>query len=230
MTEARNLVKTLADSNRQIIHDLLPNQQRAGIFYGLHKLHKLKQLIHPRINDDNQSTSVNLSFISDIIAEATKLNIRPPHRPMASCIGTITEHISGFVDSILQPLLQKIPSYLKDATHFIRNLSYIGTLAPGSMLISIDVNSLYTNIPHADGVAACRAFLNKHNILSDIATDIHISIDFIFKHNTFTFNDKYYLQTIGAAMGSKMAPAYAIIFMESFENSFLSSFPHKPTA
>ena len=26
-----------------------------------------------------------------------------------------------------------------------------------------------------------------------------------------------------------MAPAYAIIFMESVENSFLSSFPHKPT-
>ena len=93
----------------------------------------------------------------------------------------------------------------------------------------MDVNSLYTNIPHADGVAACRAFLNKHNIQSDIATDIPILIDFILKHNTFTFNDKYYLQTNGTAMGTKMAPAYAIIFMESVENSFLSSFPHKPT-
>ena len=78
-------------------------------------------------------------------------------------------------------------------------------------------------------MAACRAFLNKHNIQSDIATDIPILIDFILKHNTFTFNDKYYLQTNGTAMGTKMAPAYAIIFMESVENSFLSSFPHKPT-
>ena len=144
-------------------------------------------------------------------------------------ICTITEHIYGFVDSILQPLLQKIPSYLKDTPHFIRNLSYIGTLAPGSILISMDVNSLYTNIPHADGVAACRAFLTKHNIQSDIATYTTISIDFILKHNTFAFNDKYYLQSNSTDMGTKMALAYAIIFMESVENSFLSSFPHKPT-
>ena len=93
----------------------------------------------------------------------------------------------------------------------------------------MDVNSLYTNIPQADGVAACRAFLHKHNIQSDIVTDIPILIDFILKHNTFTFNDKYNLQTNGTAMGTKMAPAYAIIFMESVENSVLSSFPHKPT-
>ena len=108
------------------------------------------------------------------MAEATKHDIRPPYRPIVSYMGTITEHISGFVDSILQPLLKNIPSYLKDTTHFIRNLSYIGTLAPGSMLISIDVNSLYTNIPHADGVAACSTFLNKHNIQSVIATHIPI--------------------------------------------------------
>ena len=31
VTEAENLVKTLADSNRQIIHDLLPDQPRACI-------------------------------------------------------------------------------------------------------------------------------------------------------------------------------------------------------
>ena len=229
VTEAKNLVKTLADSNRQIIHEHLPDQPRAGILYCLPKLHKLRQLIHSRLNDNSLSTPVNLSSISDIITEATKLNIRPPYRPIVSCIGAITEHISGFVDSILQTLLKKIPSYLKDTTHFLRNLGYTGTLAPGSMLISMDVYSLYTNIPHADGVAACRTFVNKHNIQSDIATDIPILIDFIHKHNTFTFNDKYYLQINGNIMGTKMAAAYAIIFMESVENSFLSPFPPKPT-
>ena len=172
---------------------------------------------------------MNLSSISDIITEAIKLNIRPPYRPIVSSIGTITEHISGFVDSTLQPLLQNIPSYLKDTTHFLRNLSYIGTLSPGSMLISMDLNSLYTNIPHADGVAACRTFVKKHMIQSDIATDIPILIDFILKCNTFTLNDKYYLRSNGTAMGTIMAPAYANIFMESVENSFLSSFPPKPS-
>ena len=31
------------------------------------------------------------------------------------------------------------------------------------------------------------------------------------------------------AMGKKMAPEYAYIFMKSVENSFLSSFPLKPS-
>ena len=43
VTDAKDFVKTLADSNRQIIHDFLPDQPRAGIFCGLHKLHKLQQ-------------------------------------------------------------------------------------------------------------------------------------------------------------------------------------------
>ena len=84
------------------------------------------------------------------------------------------------------------------------------TLAPGSMFHSMDVSSLNTNIPHADRVAACRNVLWKHNIQSVIATDIPILIDFILRHNTFTFVDKYYLQTNGTAMGAKMAHEYAI--------------------
>ena len=44
VAEAKNLVKTLPDYNRQIIHDLLPDKPRVCIFYGLTKLHKLKQL------------------------------------------------------------------------------------------------------------------------------------------------------------------------------------------
>ena len=71
------------------------------------------------------------------------------------------------------------------------------------------VDSLYTNISHADGVAACRTYLSKHNIQSDIATDIPVLIVFMLKHNMFAFNDKYYLK--------QMTQAYAIISMESVE-------------
>ena len=66
------------------------------------------------------------------------------------------------------------------------------------------------------------------NVQPDIATDIPILIDFNLKYNTLSFNDKYHLQTIGTAMGTKMAPAYAIIFMESVGKNF-SSFPLKTT-
>ena len=183
----------------------MPDQPNAGIFYGLPKLHKLRQLIHSRLNDSRLSTSVNPSSTSDIMTEATKLNIMPPYRPIVSYIGTITEHISGFAESILLPLPKKIPSSLKQTTHLLRNLSYIGTLAPGAMMSSMDENTLYTNIPHVDGVAACRTVVNKHNIQSDIATDIPILIDFIHRYNTFTFSDR---NTIYKQMALLWAPKW----------------------
>ena len=44
------------------------------------------------------------------------------------------------------------------------------------------------------------------------------------------FDDEQYLQINGTAMGKKMAPTYANIFMYCIENTFLSSFNLKPTA
>ena len=40
-----------------------------------------------------------------------------------------------------------------------------------------------------------------------------ITINVILKSNYFTFNDKFYLQTQGTAMGSSFAPNYANIFL-----------------
>ena len=44
-----------------------------------------------------------------------------------------------------------------------------------------------------------------------IATYISILIDLIIINNAFSLNDKYYLQTNGTAMGTKMAPEFAIL-------------------
>ena len=51
----------------------------------------------------------------------------------------------------------------------------------------------------------------------------------ILKENSFKFNDKYYLQTLAIAMGTKMAVPFAIIFMAHNEKQVLTSHkPHKP--
>ena len=96
-------------------------------------------------------------------------------------------------------------------------------------MITMDVNSLYTNIPHTDGINACRSFLYRHTIDPALINDIPILIDFILTHNLFKFNNDHYLQIKGTAMGAKMAPAYANIFMDAIETSFLSSSPLKPS-
>ena len=46
--------------------------------------------------------------------------------------------------------------------------------------------------------------------------------------NNFTFNDKHYLQIHGTAMGTRMAPSYANLFLAKFETDALSRAPYQP--
>lgn len=146
-----------------------------------------------------------------------------------SGIGTLTEGLSGFVDSLLNPLLCNIPSYLQDTTHFLNVLNNITVLNDQSLLVTMDVTSLYTNIPHNEGVLACKKFFIEHGNNQFPADDLEKVMHFILTNNYFSFNSKHYLQVQGTAMGTKMAPSYANIFMAYLEKDMLSSFHLKPT-
>ena len=62
-----------------------------------------------------------------------------------------TERLSSFVDKLLQPIAQIQESYLKDTTHFISFIE--STRVPkNAFLVSMDVTSLYTNIPQEEGI------------------------------------------------------------------------------
>ena len=83
-----------------------------------------------------------------------------PGRPIISSNGHPTERISEFVDYHLKPLVQTLPSYIKDTTHFLLQLQNLGQLPENAILVMLDVSSLYTNIPQKEGEEACRHFLN----------------------------------------------------------------------
>ena len=46
--------------------------------------------------------------------------------------------------------------------------------------------------------------------------------------NSFRFNDEFYLQTSGTAMGTRVAPTYANIFMSYFEEKHVYTYPERP--
>ena len=52
----------------------------------------------------------------------------------------------------------------------------------------------------------------------------------VLKENSFQFNGKNYLQVHGTAMGTKMAVAFANIFMADIETHILSNSVAKPTS
>ena len=75
-------------------------------------------------------------------------------RPIVSSCNSITEPISQFVDRWLQPHIKKLPSYLKDSTDFLKPIETT-KIPEKCLLASIDISSLYINIPHEDGKTKC---------------------------------------------------------------------------
>ena len=150
-------------------------------------------------------------------------------RPIISGCDGLTERLSSFADKLLQPIAQIQDSYLKDTTHFIRFIE--STRVPrNAFLVSMDVTSLYTNIPQEEGITiVCNPYENCHADNPPIATNfLREMLSLILKENSFQFNGKDYLQTHGTAMGTKTAVALANIFRASIEKEILRQSFNKP--
>ena len=99
-------------------------------------------------------------------------------------------------------------------------------------LVTVDVKSLYTNIPNDEGIQACYEAWRQQEIKDPQhphAEVLRHLLEMVLKLNTFEFDGKHYLQKFGKAMGSKLAPAYANTFMSKLEKTILDTSPLKPT-
>ena len=83
-------------------------------------------------------------------------------RPIVSGSSGPTERISSFVDSLPQPVAIKQESYIKDTTDFINFIE--NTQIPDNVVLAtLDVSSLYTNIPQEERIdVVCRYYENHY--------------------------------------------------------------------
>ena len=140
-----------------------------------------------------------------------------PGRPVISSVNCHTSRISEFVDYYSQPEVKKLSSYVKDTTDFMKKIEAIDHVSDDSYLFPLDVRSLYTNIPHKEGIEAVKQKLKK----SKPSISIKVILTFLKLTLTPVFNGINYLQKKGCAMGTKCAPSYENIFMGWFEKKFI---------
>ena len=154
-----------------------------------------------------------------------------PGRPIVSANSSPTERISQFVDYFLQPLVSTTKSYVKDTTDFINKIESLPQASPHTILATIDVSSLYTNIPNTEGITACKSFLTKHRPGENTPHNNSIAqlLEYVLTKNNFDFNAKHYLQVGGTAMGTKVAPSLANLFMADFEEKFVYTYHLQPS-
>ena len=152
-----------------------------------------------------------------------------PERPIVSSCVSPTQGISHFVDYHLASLVQKVPSYIRDTADFLKKLQSIIDLSSETLLVTLDVKSLYTNIPHSEGIEACRAALNTRQVLQPPTKYLIHLIKLILTKNSFIFEGEHYLQIHGTAMGTRMALSYVNIFMCDLVRRILNQVDNKPT-
>ena len=101
-------------------------------------------------------------------------------------------------------------------------------LPEGGILVTIGVVGLYPHIPHNEGLESIRKILNMRNNQAIPTDDIVNLAEFVLRNNNFEFDGKNFLQKRGTAIGTRMAPAYANIFMNDLESRLLDLAPVKP--
>lgn len=98
--------------------------------------------------------------------------------------------------------------------------------------MTIDVKSLYLHIPHGEGIdSALQHLFGEEQHRSDIPFPREFARTLfraILEHNIFEFDGRMHKQIQGTAMGTKMAPVYANLFLDTFERKFLEDQPLKP--
>jgi hypothetical protein len=102
------------------------------------------------------------------------------------------------------------------------------TIPENTTLVTMDVTSLYTNIPHDDGIAACRKRWEQRTVHEPPTECLVEMLTLVLKNNNFTFDGSHYLQINGTAMGTKMAPSYANIYMGDLAELLLLSSLKQP--
>ena len=158
----------------------------------------------------------------------------PPGRPIVSDCESESYCVSEYIDSFLAPLATKHPAYVRDTQHFLEILSETA-LTPNCLLATLDVDSLYTNIDNDAGIRAVgQAFKNNPiawvNKVRDNRRDKEILelLKLCLENNDFIFDNEWYLQISGTAMGKKFAPNYANIFMADWESQALAKCNKEP--
>ena len=113
-------------------------------------------------------------------------------RPAVSFIGCHSINISKFVEYYLKPIVKNIPSYVQDSNDFLNKIDAAKSIPAKCLLGTVDVKSLYTNIPNLEGISAIKAAHENYPEKSVAAKVIITFLALILTLSKFMFNCKNY--------------------------------------
>jgi hypothetical protein len=139
--------------------------------------------------------------------------------------------LSHFLDQILRPIYNRAArrTTFINNIHFVRQLELyrdLGCLSSTTKFVTFDVTNLYTMIPRDGALLALKEFLYEHATngrINGMTIDTLMKMaTLVLDTNCFVFENKYYQQIRGGAMGSPFTMTLANIYMLKWEQPLIA--------
>ena len=171
-------------------------------FYGLPKIHKNWHPLRPIVLSRGSVTYGVAKILANIL------------RPL---VGKSLHHI-------LRPLVGKSLHHIQSTKDFVNMVSK-ATLLPGECLYSYDVTTLFTSVPIDPALNIIRELLEEDTTLLErtvsLVQNIIELLGFCLHNTYFSFQNNFYEQVEGAAMGSPASLIVVNLYMDYFEKKAL---------
>ena len=89
---------------------------------------------------------------------------------------------------------------------------------------SMDITSLYTVIPNNEGLLAVKFYFDQRSNKKPSSETLLRLAELVLTLNCFSFSNNHYQQINGVAMGTKMGPSCANLFVDYIENQFFNQY------
>ena len=141
-----------------------------------------------------------------------------PLRPIVDTIGSPTYLLALHLAKIIKPLVGNSDSFVKDSNHFVQFTKEV-RIDHSDILVSFDVVSLFTKVPIPNSI---------HIVKEKMGDEIASLVKLCLRSTFFSFQNVFYEQVDGVAMGFPLSPIITNLYMEHFEEVALRSFPLQP--
>jgi hypothetical protein len=145
-------------------------------------------------------------------------------RPVVSCVGSFNEIFSKWIDDKMKLLLPLTTTYLRDSNQVLNEIRSLGALPTGAKLFTADAVSMYTNIHPDHGLKVFEMWFDnfKPEIPDDFPRNLFLEcLRLIMENNVFQFDDTFWHQLHGTAMGTSAACMYATLYYAYHERTVL---------
>lgn len=149
-------------------------------------------------------------------------------RAIISACGSVTEPIGSYCNILLQKIIKHLDYSCRNSKEFYDKIT--SRKWPNCKLVTIDAESMYTNIhwPHARDVIEKFLYSAKgKQICKQSGVDAIVLITFLnitMTENYFIFGDTYWHQISGTAMGTPPAPPYSTLFFAIHEMNIMTKY------